>query len=269
MIAIDDEQLDEREAVAAARCRARCQLWTTRSTSSTVVSPASHLRPSVRAQRDADRARSASARSSARGARARDRVAHFVRHDEQLEDADAPAKSGAAALRAARAARQRRCDAPGAGEHARRLRAGGSYASRQASQMRRTSRCARTPSSVAATQIIRDAEIERAAASALMASLVWSVREDEMSRHRRLHRDLRRLLIAHLADHDDVGILPQDRAQRRAERDAGLAVHRHLRDAGQLILDRILDRDDLLRAPRRGAGARRRASSSCRCRSVR
>jgi hypothetical protein len=39
-------------------------------------------------------------------------------------------------------------------------------------------------------------------------------REHEVAGQRRLHGDLRRLEIAYLADHDDVGILAQDRAQR-------------------------------------------------------
>ena len=52
--------------------------------------------------------------------------------------------------------------------------------------------------------------------------------------------------IAHLADHHDVGFLAEDRAERGGEGDAGLAVHRHLRDAAELVLDRVLDGDDLL-----------------------
>jgi len=70
--------------------------------------------------------------------------------------------------------------------------------------------------------------------------------EDQVSRHRRLHTDLRRLRIAHLADHDDVGILAEDRAERGGEGDARLTVHWHLRNAAELIFDRILDRNDLL-----------------------
>jgi hypothetical protein len=64
--------------------------------------------------------------------------------------------------------------------------------------------------------------------------------------HGRRHADLRRLRIAHLADHDDIGILAEDGAERRGEGDARLPMHRHLRDAAQLVLDRGFDCDDLL-----------------------
>ena len=71
-------------------------------------------------------------------------------------------------------------------------------------------------------------------------------REHQMAGQRRLDRDLRRLGVADLADHDLVGVVPQDRAQAARERQALLLVDRDLRDALQLILDRILDRDDLV-----------------------
>ncbi len=67
-----------------------------------------------------------------------------------------------------------------------------------------------------------------------------------MPRHRGLHRHLRGLAIAHLADHHDVRILTEDGTQRACEGDAGLPLHRHLRDAGQVIFDGVLDRDHLL-----------------------
>ena len=59
---------------------------------------------------------------------------------------------------------------------------------------------------------------------------------------------------------DDVGILAQDRAQRAGERQLDLLVDLRLVDAGDLILDRILDRDDvgLLRLHRRQRRAERR-----------
>src|SRR5262249_46163873 len=70
--------------------------------------------------------------------------------------------------------------------------------------------------------------------------------EHEMPGQRRLDGDLRRLGIANLADHDLVGIVPQNRSQAARERQALLLVDRNLRDAAKLILDRILNRDDLV-----------------------
>ena len=47
---------------------------------------------------------------------------------------------------------------------------------------------------------------------------------------RRLHGDARRLLVADLADEDDVGVLAEDRLQTAGERDVGLQVDLHLVD---------------------------------------
>ena len=71
-------------------------------------------------------------------------------------------------------------------------------------------------------------------------------RQHEVSRERRLGGDLRRLGVADFADENDVGILSQQRAQRAGERHADFLVHRHLRHAGELVLDRIFDREDFL-----------------------
>ena len=70
-------------------------------------------------------------------------------------------------------------------------------------------------------------------------------REHEVAGQRRLDGDLRGLEVADLADHDDVGVLPQDRAQRVGEGEADLRLHLDLVDAGQLVLDRVLDGEDL------------------------
>ena len=63
---------------------------------------------------------------------------------------------------------------------------------------------------------------------------------------RGLDRDPRRLGVADLADHHDVGVGAQDRAQAAGEVEPRLAVDVHLVDAGDPVLDRVLDRDDLL-----------------------
>ncbi len=70
-------------------------------------------------------------------------------------------------------------------------------------------------------------------------------REHQVSRERRLHGDLRRFLVTNLADQDDVGILPQNRAQRRGEREAGLLLHLDLDDPLHPVFDRVFDRDDV------------------------
>ena len=56
-------------------------------------------------------------------------------------------------------------------------------------------------------------------------------REDEVAGERGLDGDLRRLAVADLADHDDVGVGAHHRAQAVGERQAGLRVDLHLRDA--------------------------------------
>ena len=103
-------------------------------------------------------------------------------------------------------------------------------------------------------EIVGNSEIEQARNRADRVVRVQRA-EHQMPRHRRLHRDLGGLLIAHLADHHDIRILPQNGAQRGGERDARLPVHRHLRDARQLIFDRVFDRDDLFRDASRRCSA--------------
>ncbi len=72
--------------------------------------------------------------------------------------------------------------------------------------------------------------------------------EHEMAGHRGLDRDLGRLTIAHLAHHHHVGIMPQHARQRAREGQPDLGVHLGLRDPVQLILNRVLERNDLARA---------------------
>ena len=51
--------------------------------------------------------------------------------------------------------------------------------------------------------------------------------------------------VADLADHDDVGVVAQERAQPGREGQLDLRVDRDLGDALQLVLDRILDGEDV------------------------
>src|SRR5581483_5682992 len=61
-----------------------------------------------------------------------------------------------------------------------------------------------------------------------------------------LDRDLRRLGVADLSNHDDVGVLADDRAEAVREGEPDRRLHVDLVHAEELVLDRILDRDDLL-----------------------
>src|ERR1017187_10746987 len=61
-----------------------------------------------------------------------------------------------------------------------------------------------------------------------------------------LDRDFRGFAVADFADHDHVGVLAQNRTQTAGKRQLDLRIHLHLADAAELVLDRILDRNDVL-----------------------
>src|SRR6185369_15568710 len=71
-------------------------------------------------------------------------------------------------------------------------------------------------------------------------------REHEVTGEARLHRYLGCLGIADLADHDDVGVLPENRAKTVRKRKIYLRVHLDLHDTRQLVLDRVFDGYDVL-----------------------
>jgi hypothetical protein len=77
------------------------------------------------------------------------------------------------------------------------------------------------------------------------ASFVCSVVKTRWPGERCLDRDLRRLEVASFTDHDAVGILPQERPQHARERETDRFVHRHLHDAFEVVLDRLLSREQL------------------------
>jgi hypothetical protein len=81
-----------------------------------------------------------------------------------------------------------------------------------------------------------DAEVEHARDGAHGAVRVQRA-EHHVPGHRGLTGNLGRLVVAHLAHQDHVGVLAQDRAQGAREGQPGLRVHLHLADAGQLVLD--------------------------------
>ncbi len=71
-------------------------------------------------------------------------------------------------------------------------------------------------------------------------------REHQVAGERRLNRDLRGFRVADFADHDLVGVVAQDRPQAARERQPLLLVDRNLRDARELVFDRVFNRDDLV-----------------------
>ena len=62
-----------------------------------------------------------------------------------------------------------------------------------------------------------------------------------------LDRDVGGFFIADFADHDDVRILAQKRAQRDGEGEASLLAHADLIDSGELDFSRIFDRTEVAR----------------------
>ena len=68
--------------------------------------------------------------------------------------------------------------------------------------------------------------------------------EDEVARERGADGDVRRLAVADLADHDDIGVLPQDVPQGTGEGQADLGPDLDLVGAGHLVFDGVFDRDD-------------------------
>ena len=78
--------------------------------------------------------------------------------------------------------------------------------------------------------------------------------DEQSSDQRRPHRDVDGFAVADLANHDDVGVLPQQRAQTGGELHAGRRVHGDLHDPRDRVLDRILDRRDVDHVAALGTG---------------
>ena len=53
-----------------------------------------------------------------------------------------------------------------------------------------------------------------------------------------------RFVVTHFADHDDVRVAAEETAQQVGEGVADFGLDRTLVDPGQLVLDRIFDRQD-------------------------
>ncbi|MNN53717.1 hypothetical protein D3C81_1684890 [compost metagenome] len=69
--------------------------------------------------------------------------------------------------------------------------------------------------------------------------------QHQVAGQRGLHRDVRSLPVTDFAHHDHVRVLAQDGAQATGEGHVDLGVHLGLADAGQVILDRVLDGEDI------------------------
>ncbi|MNE59856.1 hypothetical protein D3C80_1549740 [compost metagenome] len=63
-----------------------------------------------------------------------------------------------------------------------------------------------------------------------------------------LHGDLRGFLIADLAEHDHVRVLAQNRPQAAGEGQAGTGVDCGLANAGDGVLHRVFDGEDIAAA---------------------
>jgi hypothetical protein len=70
-------------------------------------------------------------------------------------------------------------------------------------------------------------------------------REDEVPGQRRLDRRVRGVLVARFAGQQHVGMLTQEGAENRGERQPDVRVHLDLRHARQVVLDRIPGRRDV------------------------
>src|SRR5439155_1305995 len=70
--------------------------------------------------------------------------------------------------------------------------------------------------------------------------------EHQMPRQSGLDGNLRRFIVADLAHHDLVRIVPQDGAQSPSEGQPFFLVDGYLGDAADLVLDRVLNGDDLV-----------------------
>ena len=68
----------------------------------------------------------------------------------------------------------------------------------------------------------------------------------QVAGQRRLHCYLRRLAVAYLTHHHPVRVVAQYGAQAAGKGQALLLIDRHLHHAGQLVLHRVFDGDDLV-----------------------
>src|SRR6185437_6908119 len=169
--------------------------------------PGLNLLPTVDTEWEPARGRGEDAQLCTRRTR-RNGIAQIIRQHELLEHAEAAAKAGAATGRAPGAAPHRRAVDGVAGEQRECVRRGlvlfatvAADAPHEALRQHAVE-CRRD-------EIVRNAEVEQPRYRADRVVGVESA-EHEVSCHGCLYRDLRRLLVAHLADHHHVGVLSEN-----------------------------------------------------------
>ena len=69
--------------------------------------------------------------------------------------------------------------------------------------------------------------------------------EDQVARECGAYGQFRGFAVADFAHHDHVGVLSEQRAQGRGEGEVNLGIDRRLRDAVQLVFDRLFDRGNV------------------------
>ncbi len=69
--------------------------------------------------------------------------------------------------------------------------------------------------------------------------------QHQMSGQCCLDRDFSRLEVADFADHDDVGVLPEERSQAGCKREADIVLYLSLIDAEEVVFDRIFGGHDI------------------------
>ena len=69
--------------------------------------------------------------------------------------------------------------------------------------------------------------------------------EDEVAGHGRLNGADGSFGITYFTDQHDIGVMAQDTSKAGGEGESNLRLHLNLADLLQIVLDRILDRDDL------------------------
>ncbi len=93
--------------------------------------------------------------------------------------------------------------------------------------------------------------------------------EDEVPGQGGLDGDLGGFEIADLPDHDDIGVLPEERSQGGGEVKADVLVHLDLVDAHEVVFNRILGRHDIFRLLVQLGEGRIEGGGLCRTRSGR
>ncbi len=95
---------------------------------------------------------------------------------------------------------------------------------------------------------IRNGSIPMSSSRAIApaASFVCSVLKHLVTGQRRFYRDVGGLVVTNFTDHHDVGVLAENRAKRGGKIEPDIGPGRDLVHAHELVLDRVLDRHDVV-----------------------